>query len=427
MTARGMTARGMTARGRAAVIGAGIVGVAAAERLRRDGWRTTLIDRAGPAAETSSGAAGLIVANSVSPTQTPDALREALTSQLVGGPVFMDWRGLGALAPWLVGFLAHATPARRRAASAGIRLLVSDAIEEHVALAGDGPAARLLRPEGAWLHLYRSAEPPEGYGVRARRAAGLSVRRIGEAELRERDPALNPVYRSAWALDGAGRVVDPGAYVRALAEAFEEAGGEILRAEAARLAPDGEGVDVAFAGGPDARRFERVVVAAGVWSEALLAPLGLRCRIVAERGYHAEFWDAGVGPPEGWTYMTADSAHVANAMAGRLRVTSVSEPSRLTRPANPRAQAYATAGGRRLYPALADAPAREWMGRRPSTPDSLPLIGPVPGAPRVIVAAGHQHLGLTGGPKTGRLVAELAAGRRSNVDLAPFDPARFSR
>jgi D-amino-acid dehydrogenase len=82
--------------------------------------------------------------------------------------------------------------------------------------------------------------------------------------------------------------------------------------------------------------------------------------------------------------------------------------------------------GKALFPKLNVEDGTEWMGRRPALPDTIPVAGPVPGHPDVFLAFGHGHLGLTGGPMTGRIIAAQATGERLNVDVTPYQPARFA-
>ena len=108
-----------------------------------------------------------------------------------------------------------------------------------------------------------------------------------------------------------------------------------------------------------------------------------------------------------------------------LRIAGTAEFAGLEAPARWRRARVLAGIARRMFPALDTSRASEWMGPRPSLPDSLPVIGRTPGHPDVVMAFGHSHTGLTAGPMTGRIVAGLVAGEPLNLDLAPYRPERF--
>lgn len=410
---------------RVIVLGAGAVGAASALWLKRDGHHVTLIDKTGPAAETSFGNAGLIAAASTGGAQHPGAVSAALRSLAFGGPFFLDWRRLPRLAPWLLRFARNCAAAPSERMARAMSGLCFDAIEQHRAIAAGTPAARFIG-DGIWLHLFKTAAPTDSWSYRFGRELGYAIRPLTRDDLAGLDPHLNPAYQSAWAIERTGRISDPGAYVAALADAFRGLGGELRIATAASVRPLEDGVEVTLAAPGETLRADRVVIAAGVWSETFARALGLRTGIVAERGYHVEYWNSDRRPPDGVTYYDAQSSHVAHGMDGRLRVTSISEPAAIDSPPNPRAQAYVRQGAIKFYPRLRYGRVSEWMGRRPSTTDGMPLIGASRRAPNILFACGHQHLGLTLGPRTGRLIADVIGGRSPNLDMAPFDPDRFS-
>ena len=169
---------------------------------------------------------------------------------------------------------------------------------------------------------------------------------------------------------------------------------------------------------------DRVVVASGAWSTRLLGRLADDIPLDTERGYHVVFPEAAsllnrpVAPVDGGFFMTP--------MEGGLRAAGTVEFAGLDAPPRPARVEALTAAARRLLPDLGE-PAESWLGFRPTLPDSLPAIGPLPSDPRILCAFGHQHLGMTLGGITGKLIAELVDGAGPpSVDLAPFAPDRFA-
>ena len=146
-------------------------------------------------------------------------------------------------------------------------------------------------------------------------------------------------------------------------------------------------------------------------------------RLEAERGYHIAMAGPSFTAPH--PYMVTDAKFVLTPMQDALRAAGVVEFGGLDGPENPAPTRMIEKAVKRVYPGLSYDSLTTWMGRRPTTPDSLPVIGESPKAPNVFHAYGGQHVGLTIGPKIGRLIADLAGGRSPNIDLSAYDPDRF--
>ena len=168
---------------------------------------------------------------------------------------------------------------------------------------------------------------------------------------------------------------------------------------------------------------DAVVLAAGVWSGPLASQLGLRVPLESERGYHLELWEPSIMPRS--PVMVASGKFVATPMEGRLRLAGIVEFGGLDAPPSRAPYALLKKNIEAAIPGIAWKETREWMGHRPSVADSIPVIGVVPGVEGAFLGFGHDHVGLTGGPKTGRLLAQLVSGRSPNMDLAPYSPTRF--
>lgn len=412
----------MTER-RAIVIGAGIAGVSSAEWLRRDGWRVTLIDRTPPGdrGAASFGNGGVLARCSIVPVPVPGLLAKAPRMLLdPDSPLFLRWSYLPRLMPFLARYLRHGREADVRRIAAALAGLLTDSVDQHRALAEGSDAARFIRTgDYGWLYRDRAAWQADAFGHALRRELGFAPQELDRAALLDRDPALGERWTFGLAYPDHGWISDPGAYVSALAERFVREGGILRRAEVAAL--DGEG-KVTLVGGA-VMRADRVILAAGAWSARLAASLGLKVPMESERGYHLMLDGPSSKPPHPW--MAAELKAVTTPMEGGLRLAGIVEfggleagpsaaPARLLREA-----------ARRIWPDLAWASETPWMGHRPSTADSLPVIGPVPGAPAVICAFGGQHVGLTAGPRIGRMAAEAASARAVNEDRRAFLPDRF--
>ena len=263
----------------------------------------------------------------------------------------------------------------------------------------------------------------ESYVWELRQKAGFVPELIEGQAVRDYEPALGPDINFMAIMRHHGFIRSPGGYVQALAKALEGMGGKIMQAEVKDFEMvEGQVRQVLTTQGPVP--CDEVVLATGVWSGPLTAKLGLKVPLEAERGYHIVFEDATGGPSR--PVMIASGKFVATPMEQGLRCAGIVEFGGLE--AGPSKAPFALLR-RQVKQALPNLRARneiEWLGHRPAPSDSLPLIGEV-GNSRVFTAFGHHHIGLTGGPKTGRLVAGLIAGQRLNTDLAPYDPQRFAR
>ena len=152
--------------------------------------------------------------------------------------------------------------------------------------------------------------------------------------------------------------------------------------------------------------------------------LGLKMPLESERGYHLELWEPSVMPRS--PVMVASGKFVATPMEGRIRLAGVVEFGGLDAPPSRAPFRLLERNIRAAMPGLTWKKTVEWMGHRPSMVDSIPVIGAVPGIEGAFLGFGHDHVGLTGGPKTGRILAQLVSGRAPNIDLAPYRPERFN-
>lgn len=410
---------------RALVVGAGITGVAAAIRLRRMGWAVTIVDRAPPGdrGAASFGNGGILARCSIVPVPVPGLLAKAPRMLLdPGQPLYLRWSYVPRMLPFLARYLSHAKEPEVRRIAAALAGLTGDSVDEHRALAAGSPAESFIHTgDYGFLYRDRAQYEKDGWGHAIRREHGFVPREIGRSELLERDPALGEAWTFGAIFPDHGWIANPGAYVAALAETFVREGGAIRRAEVVAL--DGAG-KATLAGGA-VMRADRIVLAAGAWSAKLAAGLGLKLPMESERGYHLALRSPTSRPAHPW--MVSEVKAVTTPMEFGIRMAGIVEFGGLEAGPSGAPPKLLRAAAERIWPGLEWESEEDWMGHRPVLADSLPAIGEVPGAPAVICAFGGQHVGLTAGPRIGRLAAEIAAGARPNADLAPCAPGRFGR
>jgi D-amino-acid dehydrogenase len=405
------------------VVGGGLVGLSCAWFLRAAGQEVTVLEAGAPGGGASRGNAGAICPSMTEPLPAPGMIREALAdlarpeAALHVHPTY---------APRMAGFLrrfAAAATAERFArgldAMAALAAGVTDAYDE-LAAAGIGTHAGT---DGyLMLGASRSTAEDDRAAIAAMAARGVCAAPgplLEGDDLRAVEPLLGDAAVAGFLAPGE-RWIDPSRFVDDLAAGCEAAGVEIRTdAGATRISSFDDGVEVEGAAGRvDA---DVAVVAAGAWTPALLAPLGVKLPIRPGKGY-----SFAIRPePLPVRPMHLGGAHVMAApMGDRLRIAGTMEfDGTMDRFHAGRIAAIVRAARPYLRVDL-DARTEEWVGPRPMTPDGLPYLGPVPGHDRVIVAAGHNMLGLTLAPVTGRAVARLLATGDAGLDLAPFSPGR---
>lgn len=405
-----------------AVLGAGVVGLAIAEALVAQGHEVTLVDPNTPGMGASYGNAGTIADYAVMPVGSPDVLRN-LPSLLFDktSPLAIRRAALPSLMPWLMRFAYQSLPGPTARNAAAIAGLLTGAAPLWQALADRIGGAHILQHRGC-LYVYetavayRAAEKDMAY----RRTHGITVDLIGPQELARMEPGLPPVEGGVAFFPKAVFLSDPGQMVGLLAKKMLE-NVKFFQTRADRLIRQIDGIIVE---GPGLRiHARRVILAAGAHSRGLAAQAGDKVPLDTERGYHLE-WDMPTPRLTRPACPTSRGFYLC-PMTGRLRVAGTVELGGLTAPPSPHRIAKLIEGARAIFPDL-PAPSREWMGFRPSMPDSVPVIGPSRAGAEVIHAYGHGHIGLTLAPITARIVADLVAGRAPQLDLRPYLPARFA-
>jgi D-amino-acid dehydrogenase len=341
-------------------------------------------------------------------------------------PLYLRWAYLPRLLPWLIPYLLNGRRKKVEAIAGGLAALVGDSVDQHLSLARGTPAERFIQ-RGYYTAIYRdrAAFEADGFGFALRKAHGFEWEEWDRATLRDHDPELSETYGFGAALKDHGFISSPAGYVAALAGHFEREGGVFLQGEVADIAQtDGGHAAITMVGGA-LREADRVVLAAGVWSGKLAAKLGHNAAMEAERGYHLMLSGVSHKPPG--PYMVGDAKMAVTPMDDGLRFAGTVDFGGIDGPPQTAPLDGLRKRVRQLYPNLRWQGETTWMGQRPSTVDSLPLIGPLPKSPCIHFAFGGQHLGLTMGPRLGRMTADMIGGRKPNIDIAAYRVDRFDR
>lgn len=406
------------------IIGAGIVGVSTAIWLQRSGHSVTLVDRGEPGDGTSYGNGGVLASCSVVPVTVPGLLAKAPRMLLdPKQPLFLKWSYLPRLAPWLFRYLKHTKSSETKRIAAALSPIIGDSLADHLALAKNTGAEKWIVPSDyLFIYNHRDDYENDAFSWAIRKSLGFSWDEMDATSFRSYDPVFSEKLSFAARLGDHGCIADPGRYVKDLAAHVVASGGRLLKADVEDVVREG-GKVIGVRTATETIPCTSAVVATGAWSAPLSKKLGLNVPLESERGYHLELWEPNMVPRS--PVMITSGKFVVTPMEGRIRLAGIVEFGGLEAPASRAPFRLLEDNIRSAMPGLTWKESSEWMGHRPAPADSIPLIGPVPGVDGAYMGFGHHHVGLTGGPKTGRLLSQMITGSKPNIDVAPYAPQRF--
>ena len=406
------------------VIGAGIVGIATASYLRRDGHRVTVIDRLPPGQYCSFGNAGILSPGSCVPQALPGVLSKVpgyLMDPL--GPLSIRPAHFLKALPWFLRLLEASRLSRVEKIADALRPLLKHTFEAYAPLVSNANVSDLIRQTG-YVVAYSTLEgyQADALAWKLRQDRGVLIQTLNSKEIQGKLPQLKGQFEIGLYLPEQGFVANPERLTQSLAQQFQADGGEILQREVLDIECNDSGPHSLLT---DQGRWpvDQLVICAGSHSHIWAKKLGDVLPLEAERGYHVTYSDPHCSLP--MPLFLPEQKVFVTPMEMGLRIAGQSEFAGNDAPPN-----YARADVLRqqmqnIFPGISAVDSTQWMGRRPSMPDSLPVIGPASKMAKVWYAFGHGHVGLCGGAPTGRLLADLIAGRRPNIDVRPFSPSRF--
>ena len=416
------------------VVGGGVIGVCCARSLARRGVPVTLLERGRIGHGASFGNAGT-VSPAHPPINAPGRWRELIRSMVDPlSPLYIPPRLDPGLWRWLLSFARHCGAdhvehcARVMAPLARATPALHDEIAASAASRSADDGIDLGYRANGYLEIFRTRRgaATAAHEAEFARGQGFAPARLNGDELREREPALSPAVSGGFHYPE-GRSLDPYAFVRVVADearrhgARTETGVEVrsVRIERGRA----RGVTTGT-GDVDAAA---VILATGAYSPALYARLGCPLPVIPAKGYHVDLPSVDSGTPRLDTAcLLVETSVFCTPLPGRLRLAGTLEFSGIDHQIRERRLRQLIRGAHPYLRAPADAPpSSEWCGLRPCTPDGLPVVGALPGHDGVFAATGHAMLGLTFGPVTGELLADLIVDGRPSLPLAGLDPARF--
>jgi D-amino-acid dehydrogenase len=406
------------------IIGAGIVGIATASYLRRDGHAVTVVDSRPPGEYCSFGNAGILSPGSCVPQALPGVLSKVpgYLSDPLGPLAIRPGHFLKAL-PWFLRLVAASRLSRVEQIADALHPLLKQTFDAYLPLVQQANVADIIRQTGYVVaYATRAAYQNDALPWKLRGDRGVLMEELDSAGIRQKVPQLGGTYEAGLYLPEQGYVTSPERLTKSLAAQFQKDGGRIAQRKVLDIefAPDGPRALVTDAGN---MALETLVICAGSHSNEFSAKCGDDVPLEAERGYHVTYSDPNFTLP--MPVFLPQQKFFVTPMEMGLRIAGQSEfAGNDAEPNYARADVLATQM-QQVFPGISSVDATKWMGRRPSLPDSLPVIGPASQMPNVWYAFGHGHVGLCGGAPTGRVIADLIAGRPPSVDVAPFRVTRF--
>jgi len=407
------------------VVGAGIVGASTALALQEDGHTVTLLDREEPCAGASFGNAGVIVNGSCVPTAMPGIALTGLRMLVdANAPMSIRAAYVPKILPWLVRFVLESRASRVASNTQAIHALSKDATSCWLRLIGNTGLREGLA-SGGWLRVFET----EKAFVASRTArslmddVGTPYAVLNAAEIQEMEPHLAPNFCRAIFQEDSMRITNPFRMVQGMVELFVARGGTYQRFEVNSIVnhQDAGTESITLTNAHASLFASKVVIACGAWSRTLAKQMGDIIPLDTERGYHLMF------SPEDSALLNravvhSEASFVLSPMEAGLRMTSQVEFAGVDAPADYRHIRSLVPAAKRMLPELESNEQSVWMGCRPSLPDSLPVLGFSSRSDKVLYAFGHQHLGMTLGPRTAFIIADLIAGRSPDLEMAPYRP-----
>lgn len=408
------------------VIGAGMVGTSIAWHLQKNNSNVLLLDKKLPGSETSYGNAGLIQREAIHTHPFPRQLTEmirVLPNQ--GTDIRYRIPAILRYHQALLQYWKYSTPASVKKIESEWQTLIEHCTSEHQTMISASGADELITRDG-WLQLHRSEETfkeAQASAIDARNQ-GVEHNVLNLEELKAMEPRANfDGFVGAIHWLNSWQVSNPSSLVKAYAKNFQDMQGTIKENDVKEIVKEADGWKIIT--DKDTYYSDKLVIAAGPWSNDLIKPLGYNLPLFPMRGYHQHFKVTDKNTIH-HSMFDMDKGFVMGPMQQGIRITTGAEMTTMNAPKNFGQLQTVLKLARKILP-LEDAVESEaWAGSRPCMPDMKPVIGPADNHDNLWFAFGHSHQGFTLGPMTGRLVEEMIHDKPALVDLAPFSAQRFS-
>ena len=409
-------------RKKIAIVGAGIVGISSGIYLAKRGCDVTLIDKDFKGKPASYGNASWLSSPSITPVLMPGIVKKIpklLFSK--DGPLFLRFPGFIKIIPFLLKYLTYANKNKVEHISKNLAYLLKDSVNEHKQLA-EGTNATKWIEDSPFLFIYKNKNDfiNDEYTWSLRKKHGFKLIEVEQEELRFLVPGLSSEYKFAIKIDNLGYISNSQNYLDDLLDGFKSLGGKLIQDEVLDISEKEDLVQVV--GREKSVLVEDIIISSGVYSDKFAKKFGVKVPIQSERGYHLELHETDIKLK--YPIMNGYLKLAITPRPTGIRFAGLVEFGSLNSNPNPKAFELLMRNANSMFPGIKFKTKQEWSGHRPSTVDSLPIIGSSSVNKKIHFGYGHHHIGLTGGPKTGKILSKTILRDNEKLDIESFNPSR---
>ncbi len=409
-------------RKKIAIVGAGIVGISSGIYLAKRGCDVTLIDKDFKGKPASYGNASWLSSPSITPVLMPGMVKKIpklLFSK--DGPLFLRFPGFIKIIPFLLKYLTYTNKNKVEHISKNLAYLLKDSVNEHKQLA-EGTNATKWIEDCPFLFIYKNKNDfiNDEYTWSLRKKHGFKLIEVEQEELRSLVPGLSSEYKFAIKIDNLGYISNSQNYLDDLLDGFKSLGGKLIQDEVLDISEKEDLVQVV--GREKSVLVEDIIISSGVYSDKFAKKFGVKVPIQSERGYHLELYETDIKLK--YPIMNGYLKLAITPRPTGIRFAGLVEFGSLNSNPNPKAFELLMRNANSMFPGIKFKTKQEWSGHRPSTVDSLPIIGSSSVNKKIHFGYGHHHIGLTGGPKTGKILSKTILRDNEKLDIESFNPSR---
>ena len=409
-------------RKKIAIVGAGIVGISSGIYLAKRGCDVTLIDKDFQGKPASYGNASWLSSPSITPVLMPGIVKKIpklLFSK--DGPLFLRFPGFIKIIPFLLKYLTYANKNKVEHISKNLAYLLKDSVNEHKQLA-EGTNATKWIEDSPFLFIYKNKNDfiNDKYTWSLRKKHGFKLIEVEQEELKSLVPGLSSEYKFAIKIDNLGYISNSQNYLDDLLDGFKSLGGKLIQDEVLDISEKEDLVQVV--GREKSVLVEDIIISSGVYSDKFAKKFGVKVPIQSERGYHLELHETDIKLK--YPIMNGYLKLAITPRPTGIRFAGLVEFGSLNSNPNPKAFELLMRNAKSMFPGIKFKTKQEWSGHRPSTVDSLPVIGSSSVNKKIHFGYGHHHIGLTGGPKTGKILSKTILRDNEKLDIESFNPSR---
>jgi len=405
-----------------AVVGAGIVGICTAFFLQKSGFKVTIFDSEEPGTMTSYGHACTFADYANVPVNSPSLFR-TIPSMLLksNSPLSVDLFYIIRNLPWAYKFLRNCRKNKvEEIAQSLANLLHHSRLSYDQIFQEVNVSQYISNEENIYIYDSKKSYSEALQKTYLRKKNNIKVKELSKVEVHDLEPELSSVYYAGQLFVGSRHTTNPLAISKRIFESFIERGGNFIKKKVNNIIQKENSVEVFLE--QEKIEFNEIVISAGAWSNIIANMVGDNFPLDTERGYHVLF-DVEkklINRPVGWS----QSGFYLVQIEEGIRAAGTVEIAGLKKPPNNKRLKMIEKQARFILPQLGKIKST-WMGRRPTLPDAMPIIGRSIKNKNILYAFGHQHIGWTLAAVTGKAIRELVKKSQPNFSINAFRPSRF--